>query len=75
MAYVRDGILHDDWGIADVKSLDRRMNKKDCVKVLELVAENHDAEVGINWDVIQIHIDTVNGRKKKVRKQESLQGS
>ena len=64
MAYVRDGILRNDWHVGDVKSLDKRLSRHDCLRVLLLVADNHDANVGINWDVIQFHIDTVKRKEK-----------
>ena len=65
MAYVRDGILHDYWHICDVKDLDESLTDAACIEVLERVADYHDAEVGINWDVIQIHIDGVKQAAKK----------
>lgn len=59
---VENGItlLRCDWHIEDVQSLDESLTDEQCIQVLEIVAETHDANLGVNWDVIQCAIDELN---------------
>ena len=59
MAHVKEGILHEEWLTEDVSSLDESLTEAECVEVLKRVAHHHDAHIGINWDVIQYHIDNL----------------
>jgi hypothetical protein len=45
------------WHIDDVKSLDNKLTDDQAREVLQLVKNNHDATIGVNWDNIQFHID------------------
>lgn len=53
------------WTIADVKSLVDEDDEREPVtddearEVLELADEQHDANYGINWDVLNSHLDFV----------------
>jgi len=38
-----------------------KITKKQAKKVLQLCDSEHDAVVGVNWDVISCHIDRVVG--------------
>lgn len=56
--------LHDIWGVEDVQNVQDCRNEEpltveQCEKVLEMVAYSFDANVGINWEVIEIAIDNV----------------
>lgn len=55
--------IFSQWTIEDVKSLDEDLTDAECMEVLNAVSENHDAEVGINWDSIQYWIDDLKGAK------------
>lgn len=55
--------IFSQWTIEDVKSLDEDLTDAECMEVLEIVQDQHDAEVGINWDTIQYHIDELKGKK------------
>ena len=62
MAYVKDGVLYDEWVIADVKTLTdgtfkMPLTDDECLSVLDLMAEHHDANQGLNWDVMQYCIE------------------
>ena len=61
MAQVKDGVLISKWFTDDVFSLDHELTEEQAIEVFESVAKNFDAESGINWDVIQIHIDKIKG--------------
>ena len=53
-------VLRDDWSVEDVVSViecndiegTEGFTEEDCVRVLELVAEAFDCNVGITWDAI-----------------------
>jgi hypothetical protein len=55
--------LNNPWHIEDVHEQAERddveLTDEQCVRVLELCVQYHNAEVGINWDVISHHISTV----------------
>lgn len=65
--------LSDDWSIEDVRNvidcrdIARDLTDEDCVRVLELVAEGFDANVGINWEVIEAALDSVISEKRGVK--------
>jgi hypothetical protein len=53
-------ILRDDWSIEDVRNViecneieeAENFTDQDCVRVLQIAADRFDANIGINWDVI-----------------------
>lgn len=45
------------WTIRDVKSLAPDLTDEEAMDILERVEMNFDANIGINWDVIQKEID------------------
>ena len=53
-----DRICHV-WHIDDVLSLNKGLDRAQARAVLQLVAETHNAEVGINWEVLSIAADIV----------------
>ena len=59
MAQIINGKLHEEWHIADVEGLDASLSEAQCLEVLQSVARSHDANIGINWGVIQCHIDSL----------------
>jgi hypothetical protein len=58
------GIVAIEWGIEDIRSviIDRNINFKEgkeltdeeCFNVLETAVHRHDANDGINWDVLDM---------------------
>lgn len=52
------------WSIEDVKSLDDSLTDDECREILQAAVNNHDATIGINWDVLQYHIDELKESKK-----------
>jgi hypothetical protein len=42
------------WHIDDVLSIRPDLTKSQASEVLEKLKENHDANIGINWEVIEI---------------------
>ena len=51
--------IHSTWHIEDVKEIARDLTDEQCRKVLELAEYNHDADVGISWDVLRVYANTV----------------
>lgn len=49
-----------NWSIDDILSVDKTLTQSEARMVLYMLKHNHDASVGINWDVIQ---DTINQLK------------
>ena len=49
------------WEIEDVKSLDSELTDEQAWEILLLVDKNHDANIGINWDVLEYYIQTIKG--------------
>jgi hypothetical protein len=51
-------VLRDDWHIEDVMEVAENMgieiSEEDAEWVLNDVADNFDANIGINWDVIEM---------------------
>jgi len=47
------------WCAEDVLAVDPSLTPKQVTDVLSLMKHKHDASIGINWDVIQCHIDQV----------------
>jgi len=45
------------WSIDDVKSIREDLTDDQAREVLHQADRRHDAEVGINWDVLRIHAD------------------
>jgi hypothetical protein len=63
-----DGItfIRNDWYVDDVQARlednwDFTLTDDECIKVLELVADSHDANDGINWDAIDAAIECLYG--------------
>lgn len=56
-------VLRDDWNIEDIMSvadcMDVQITEDDAALVLEIVADNFDANVGINWQVIEYAIERI----------------
>jgi hypothetical protein len=41
------------WHIDDIKTIRPDLNNSESMQVLEFVRDNHDASIGINWDVLE----------------------
>jgi len=45
--------LSDEWHIEDVQSVRDDLDEEQCIEVLDDLANNFDANNGINWNVIE----------------------
>jgi hypothetical protein len=50
-------ILIDQWCVDDIQALREDLSKEQCELVLETIAQNHDANIGIHWEFIQYIAD------------------
>jgi len=55
----KDGSISIIWNIEDVKSLEPNMSDEQAIEVLELALDNHDANEGINWTVLEYWISHI----------------
>lgn len=46
------------WDIEDVREVDDSLTDEECMHVLQLIKNTHDATLGVNWDTIQEAINT-----------------
>ena len=67
--------IERSWHIEDVRSLEEQseaygsekfepLTDEECREVLKRVDDGHDATIGINWDVLQYHLDEVREERK-----------
>jgi hypothetical protein len=49
------------WCIEDVQEVRPDLSEEQCWKVLQAAEHNHDATIGINWDVLSCQADTLFG--------------
>ena len=47
------------WCVEDVQEVAQKCSIKKGVQVLSLAHDRHDAEVGINWDVLREHAEEI----------------
>ena len=52
-----DSFISLRWYVADVQALEPSLTDDDASEILARVKISHDADVGVNWEVIQYHID------------------
>lgn len=51
------------WDIDDVKSIADDLDDDECMEVLLLAKDYHDANVGINWEVLESWAEVVRDRR------------
>jgi hypothetical protein len=63
-------ILRDDWHTEDIIScaedMGHTLTEEQAVNVLHLMSNRHDANIGINWGVIECFIDMLLEMQEKV---------
>ena len=48
------------WHIEDVQQQDSTLTDDEARQVLQLIKRNHDANIGVNWEVIDAWVDHFN---------------
>lgn len=56
--------INISWHIDDVKEVAPDLTKAECRKVLQLADHEHDATIGVNWDVLSFWADEVRNNRK-----------
>lgn len=51
--------FYKTWHVDDVLSINSDLSRDLARLVLQMAMDNHDATIGINWEVLQIYIDRV----------------
>ena len=66
--WVDDNHISILWNVDDVatqaKIMKIKLNKQQCRDVLDACLDQHDATIGISWDILEHHIYNLYGRKK-----------
>lgn len=55
------------WHIEDIKSVRHDLDEQQCAEVLGELKHNHDASIGINWDVIECVSDYLYPLKESIK--------
>jgi hypothetical protein len=45
------------WTVEDVRSVRPDLTEEQCFEVLDACDNRHDANIGMNWDVIRMHAE------------------
>lgn len=45
------------WSVDDVLSVAPKLDRDEAMEVLETVLDRHDANIGVNWDVLAINAE------------------
>lgn len=47
------------WHVDDIKERDKddKLSIDDCKQILDMMRRHHNADIGINWEVIDWHIE------------------
>jgi hypothetical protein len=53
------------WDIEDVRLLDASLSDQQCREVLAVAARTHDANIGINWEVLDVILKTFEENKNE----------
>jgi hypothetical protein len=63
MSQNQEDMIEIRWHIDDVKSIASDLTDEECREVLRLAKRNHDATIGINWDMLEIWADEVRSKR------------
>jgi hypothetical protein len=63
------------WHIEDILSVRPDLSNEQARKLLRQLKNNHDASIGINWDVIDIYAETAFPIVEEAKSQSSNGGA
>ena len=52
------------WSIEDIKNDRPDLTDEECLDVLHVIKEKHDANIGVNWEVLEYYTNTLYPIKK-----------
>lgn len=68
--WVDDDHISILWNVEDVQTQaaarSLKLTKEECRQVLDACLNQHDANIGISWDILDHHIWHLFGHRKKV---------
>jgi len=47
--------IHIVWSVGDVQTVAPKLTDEEAREILREVERHHDAEIGVNWDVLREH--------------------
>jgi len=53
------------WHFTDIQEVDDTLTNDEAREILQLIKNGHDANIGINWEVIDSYIDFFRANKGK----------
>ena len=59
-------IMYVEWSAEDILEVNPDLTIEEVEEVLNILDRKHDAEVGVNWDVITVVADEVIDKREKV---------
>ena len=57
MYELANGAIALIWTIDDVQAVDSSISDDEARAILQMIYRNHDANIGINWEVIEYYIN------------------
>ena len=68
--YNQETQIANVWSIEDVKCDRPDLTDEECLDVLQVVLDEHDANIGINWTVLQYYEEKLYPTKKEDEENE-----
>ena len=62
-ARIKEDSIRIEWHISDVKEGHQGLTDDQCREVLHEVARNHNADIGVNWDVLDVTVNQLFSRQ------------
>ena len=63
-ARIKEDSIRIEWHISDVKEGNQGITDEQCREVLHEVARKHNADIGINWNVIDTTVNQLFSRQR-----------
>ena len=60
------------WNIEDVHEVRPDLTDAQCIEVPKQCQNRHDAEVGINWEVIRLHADDLFPEEQPAKRRSAI---
>lgn len=67
----KSGYIASLWHTDDVQEVRPDLTTEQCMEVLDQCLRQHDAGIGINWDVIRIHTDDLFPERETTEAEEA----
>jgi hypothetical protein len=56
--FATQGFVAFLWGVDDIRCVKggQNLTNEECFEILDIMERNHDANIGVNWDVIRYYV-------------------